>query len=83
METIDLYIDASFNDKRKNGKCAAILIHDEKEYQWSMGMTSERIHNNWPCQGTINSTEYEISTLIFFLKYLNDRKISNSKNKKN
>jgi ribonuclease HI len=77
METIDLYIDASFNATRNNGKCAAILIHDEKEYQWSKGLRNEEIDIIWNEPGSINSNEYEMATLIFFIGFLINKKIKN------
>jgi len=84
MMSADLYIDASVCDKRKNGKCVALVItdNDEEEFIWTKSLTHDMLLDMWPYQSQvtkfgIGSATYETYSLFGFTQYLINNQYSN------
>jgi hypothetical protein len=83
MISADLYIDASVNDTRKNGKCVALVIMDEneEEYLWAQHISHDMLLELWPYKTpvtklSIGSAAYETYSLFGFTQYLIDKQIT-------
>jgi len=83
MMSADMYIDASVYDKRKNGKCAVvILVGDDDEFLWTKSITFEELLTQFPKEScnvgkyNIGSSAYETYSLLGFTQFLVDKHIT-------
>ena len=75
----ELYIDASVSIKRRNGKCAAVvLVGDEQEYVWTKSLTWDNLISLFNVENTgkdVGSTAYEAFSLFGFTQSLIDNDV--------